>query len=113
MNAKELRTAAEILLEDCDTIGVTPLQQLRRLAEHILSTVKEDDDEPITEEWTKKQYPKTIPTKFTDIEIRVDKDGDIILRDNGAYDQTVVFCWGKEPTRGQLRRLLENLEVNP
>ncbi len=111
MNAKELRTAAEILLEDCDTIGVTPLQQLRRLAEHILATVKEDDDEPITEEWIEKEYLQTFPTKFPDIQIKVDEDGDIILIDEGILDQVVFFCWADEPTRGQLRRLLEALGV--
>lgn len=50
MNAKELRAGAEEILERLDIDQIPPLSYAARLARHILATVRDDDDEPVTVE---------------------------------------------------------------
>ena len=59
MNAKELRAAAinlkrhmGIVYASTASMGPTPIQRLAgTLIDHILATVREDDDEPIDDSW--------------------------------------------------------------
>ena len=53
MNARELRHAAGLVLGDFShPYGWSGMiEDSKRLAEHILATVRDDDDEPVSEEW--------------------------------------------------------------
>ena len=50
MNAKELRKAAEEILERVDIGQIRQGTLAARLAEYILATVRDDDNEPVTVE---------------------------------------------------------------
>ena len=118
MNAKELRQAAEFLRAEAnhsvETIGPDrSWLQTRRddvrlaCAEHILSTVRDDDDEPVSEEWLEisceRKTARTFAVKSLEVFTRTK---DVWLCNPAAGEK-----YASIKTRGQFRSLCRGLGV--
>ena len=108
MTAKELRQAAENVLGIVnDPPGWTAkIIDSKRLASHVLATVRDDDDEPVTEEWLGTVKPSR--PFITHV------GPDVI---DAHYCHNGTYYWGFstkhlwEMTRGQFRSLCRGLGI--
>lgn len=128
MNAKELIALAEEW--KAGTLGHAGIDQV---FEYVLQHIKEDDDEPITEEWLESSgwdqrelfYSRLIEpvnSSAAIIEVTVCPDDSRFVihleqglphGDDQKLREDIVLLTGKEyKTRGQLRNLLTALGVN-
>lgn len=117
MTAKELRQAAERILTSCSTrFG----EGVFSLASHILATVQEDGEEPVTEDWLRDKWG------FEEWE------PSMLMRDkicackcpSDSASQMSIWLWSKNgisdmrritrvTTRSQFRALCQGLGIEP
>jgi hypothetical protein len=97
MTPKELRAAAENVLGIVNQPPgwVAKINDSKRLAEHILATVREDDGEPVTMEWVE-------AFNLNDLTIGMNKMHYL------PHDMVITY---KDKTRGQFRKLREGLGI--
>ena len=110
MTAKELREAAERILTSCSTrFG----EGVFSLASHILATVQEDGDEPVTSEWLREEWGWTYRDGaycYGRFRMCSSANGNgkwMLMWDTGnTWPRTIT-------TRSQFRSLMKGLGIEP
>lgn len=108
MNAKELIEAAKSVVEHKNHTGIKDYAFI--FAEHILATVREDDDEPVTPEWLESQGIINSGDADDCQHCYIECEDGYAIQIFDGPERCVTLC-DKKPTRGQLRKLLEALGV--
>lgn len=123
MNAKELREAAyrrwkqahkELIdyeLEDHDDPGMkSHWEDMLEMSRHILATVRDDDDEPVTAEWL--VSVGIIYSEFHDVFYSEDEAIELVQHSQEFMIREADASLGVTvKTRGQFRRLCEGLGI--
>lgn len=105
--AKELIEAAKDVLERQGG------HHIHDVCNHILATVREDDDEPVTRERMESEpdwYWDRVSQQWRLTEDR-DPNGDhgVVIRDDGSSHWSGGFMWRRLKSMGHLRRLVAAL----
>ena len=127
MNAKELIEAATYFNDrpscECDPeSGITNCMgcDIGMMATHILSTIRQDDNEPVTVEWVDAETPLVNRSASPYSRNYLLRGGVRLVASAkpGGFDPCVLWCGSANefcelgnPTRGDIRALLRGLRV--